>query len=109
MPDVHPKGVAGSGGPRAGEGLGLSRFRLAVPSLEARQAAGRGPPHQHEAAPLKVTDEPLGGDPGHHLVRIVDSLAAFEPQREGQGLLDVTRGGGAEIGLIRHPPDGGGM
>jgi len=53
--------------------------------------------HQDEARPREVTDKPIRRDPRHHVVCIVDPLSPLIAQREGQGLGDFVRGGGAEV------------
>ncbi len=62
--------------------------------------ARRGRPfHQDVAGPLEVLDQPFGRDARHGVVGVVDALATGEAQREGQGLLDLLRGGGAQSSL----------
>jgi len=37
-----------------------------------------------------VTDEPIGGDFGHGIIRVVDPASALEPEREGERVDQVT-------------------
>jgi hypothetical protein len=39
--------------------------------------------HDHVPRLLQMLDQPLGGDPRHHLVRVVHALSAIEPEGEG--------------------------
>jgi hypothetical protein len=39
--------------------------------------------HQHEPRSLQVPHKPIGRDPGHRVVRMVNALSPFELQCEG--------------------------
>jgi integrase len=60
------------------------------------------PYNQHQPRSRQVLDQPLGHDPRHHLVSVMDPPPALIPQREGQRLLHLLGRGGAEIGGIGH-------
>ncbi len=65
-------------------------------STRHRRRPGGRALHQHESRPLQVLDQALRGDPGHHVVGVVDAPAAVIAQRAGEGVGDLVRGGGAE-------------
>jgi hypothetical protein len=44
-----------------------------------------------------MLDQALGGDPSHRVGGVVDAPATVIAQREGEGLGDLVRGGGAEL------------
>jgi hypothetical protein len=49
-----------------------------------------------------VSDQSLGGDPGHEFIPSVGALAAIKPEGEGDGLFDIIDGGrrkGRLVGL----------
>jgi hypothetical protein len=63
----------------------------------------RGRPfHQHEPRPLQMPHKPLGRDPGHCIVRVVNALPAVVAEREGQGFGDLIWGSGTEVGRVGH-------
>jgi hypothetical protein len=45
-----------------------------------------------------VPHEPIGGDPCHHVAGAVDRLPVVVAKCEGQGVDDLIRRGGAEVG-----------
>jgi hypothetical protein len=49
-----------------------------------------------------MLDEPLGGDPRHHVVGLVHSLAALVAERERQSVGDLVRRGGAKVRCVGH-------
>ena len=51
---------------------------------------------------IQMLDQPLGGDPRHYFVRVVDTLAAIEPEGEREGLREFVPGGRAEIARVGH-------
>lgn len=57
-----------------------------VSAAERGAACERRALHHHKARPLKVSDQALCDDRRHEFVRVVHSLAALEPEREGQGV-----------------------
>jgi hypothetical protein len=53
--------------------------------------------HDNETRALKVARNALGGDRGHALIGLVNTLSAFEPQREGDRTREVARIGGLSL------------
>ena len=47
-------------------------------------------------APVEVADQPLGGDPGHDIVTMVDPPPAVVSEGVGEGIGDFGRIGAAE-------------
>ena len=45
----------------------------------------------HAAGSLKMTDEPVGDDPRHILVRVVPAVLSVEFEGEGQSILQFGR------------------
>jgi hypothetical protein len=69
----------------------------------AGPAGIRGRPlHQHVTRPLQVLHKPLGRDPGHCVVHVVNALPAVVSERKGQGVGDLVRAGGAKVGFVGH-------
>ena len=50
---------------------------------QGRSTDLRWPLHDHEAGALQVAHNALSSDCGHILVGMMNALATFEPQREG--------------------------
>jgi hypothetical protein len=66
-------------------------------SPQRSAAADRRPFHDHKAGALQVTHDPLRSYRGHVLVGLMDALAAFEPQGEGDRIGEVFRIGWGEL------------
>jgi hypothetical protein len=60
-------------------------------------AAERRLLHDDEACALKVADNALGGDSRHVLVGMMDALATFELQSEGNSIGEVARVCGSQL------------
>jgi hypothetical protein len=80
----------------------LRAVALAARSGAGPRRRGRRPFHHHEAGSLKMLHQPIGSDPGHHLIGVVDALPAIKPEREGQAVRDLIRCCGAEAGRLGH-------
>jgi len=53
--------------------------------------------HDHKARALKVAHNALRSDSGHVLIGLMNTLAAFEPQGQGDSISEVARVGWREL------------
>jgi hypothetical protein len=46
-----------------------------------------------------MADQPLGGDPRHGVVSVMNAAGAVIAERVGEGAADLSRGGGSVLGF----------
>ena len=58
--------------------------------------------HDHVAASLQMSHQPVGDHSGHEFVRVVDPFSPAEFERESKGVRQVCGIGGAKGVVIGH-------